>query len=234
MRRLLPLVVLVPLVMFSLFRRDLPVNSPPDKPLPFTDTTTLYLAIAHDKEPLLWGSAFVITDTAGKNHLLTAANALKDEAEWQSAKSAVLDRMTGTDREVASSAGRPVYIGRRYTRGDSTADLVVWPLADGAKVKPLKLAAEDPKPKDWVWVVASEQGESMRAFRFQVVRVHGGDITLDNYDYAKTRFLNGAPMVNAAGEVVGIVLADQDSLKLIAGGVSGIRKRLTEAGVSVP
>ena len=83
-------------------------------------------------------------------------------------------------------------------------------------------------------VTADTTGEMLKAYRFQVVRVHRGDITLNNYDYAATRFLNGAPVLNAAGEVVGIVLADRGRLKVIAGGVGGIRERLAEAGVSVP
>ena len=62
----------------------------------------------------------------------------------------MLDRLPGIDREVAATFDRPVYVGRSYVQGGSTADLVVWPLADGAKVEPLKLAALDPKPKDWV------------------------------------------------------------------------------------
>jgi hypothetical protein len=84
------------------------------------------------------GTAFIIQDKAGKLYMLTAAHIMDDEAEWGSVKAVSLVILGGN--ATAKVQGKPVYIGKAFDQRDATHDLVVWPLADGAKVSPMKLA----------------------------------------------------------------------------------------------
>ncbi len=208
----------------------------PEMPPPYPDTAALRPAIAFDGEHLYCGTGFVVADTAGKKYLITAESILGDKYEWPSARSIILDHMNSADgAAIATCAARPLYIGRSYLHGDCTADMVIWPLDDGEKVQPLKLAATDPKPNEVVWGVGEATPASgPKAYRFRVRDQIDGGLALAAVDSPLMSRFEGAPLLNANGEVVGIVLGERNWPASVAGTVSGIRRRLSEAGVSVP
>jgi hypothetical protein len=158
---------------------------------------------------------------------------MDDEAEWRQVRGVDLQTMTGSP--VAKVQGRPQHIGKPFDVADASADLVVWPLESGAKVAPLKLATEDPKKNEWVWVVGQEPGRSgpQKMFRCKVTGTDSGGLTLKQHDRFEMRGFSGGPVVNARGEVVGSLLGGRAPTVIISR-VSGMRQRLTQAGVQLP
>src|SRR4029077_9354533 len=104
------------------------------------------------------GTAFVVQDKAGKSYMLTAAHIMDNEAEWKQVQSVSLEVMGGS--AVASVQGSPLYIGKPFDKGNAGVDLVIWPISDGAKTAPLKLAKADAKRNEWVWAVGQEPGSN--------------------------------------------------------------------------
>jgi S1-C subfamily serine protease len=179
------------------------------------------------------GTAFVVADKAGRSYMLTAAHVMDNDAEWGRVQAVSLRVMGGS--EVARAEGRPTYLGKAFDAGDATADLVVWPLAAGAKAPALKLAAADPKGNEWAWAVGQEPGSSgpQKAYRCKVTGTRMGGLLLQQHDRFVMRGFSGGPVVNAQGEVVGSLLGGNAPTVIISR-VSGIRARLAQANVQLP
>lgn len=185
------------------------------------------------KGPQSAGTAFVIVDKAGKSYFLTAAHIMDNDAEWQQAEAVNLEVMGGP--MVARSMGRPVHLGKAFDRANASTDLVIWPLEEGGKATPLKLAAADPKRNEWVWAVGQEPGSvgPQKLYRCKVTGTEMSGLLLQQHDRFKMQGFSGGPLVNAQGEVVGSVLGGNAPM-VLACKVSSIRERLKEAKVELP
>lgn len=213
---------------------SVPATPPPAQPptLPAGAALRPYYEFA-GKAPVGAGTAFVVADKAGKAYMLTAAHVMDDDAEWGRVKGVALKLMAGG--EVGTVAGRPTYLGKAFDAGDAGTDLVVWPLADGAKAAPLKLAAADPKKNEWVWAVGQEPGKSgaEKTYRLKVTGADSNGILLEQHDKFEMRGFSGGPIVNAQGEVVGTLLGGR-APTVIASRVGTVRERLAQANVTLP
>jgi hypothetical protein len=179
------------------------------------------------------GTAFVVKDRSGKCYFLTAAHIMDNEAEWNQVQSVSLQEMAGG--QVAKSQGRPSYVGKPFDKGNAGVDFVIWPLADGDKAAPLKLAAADPKKNEWLWVVGQEPGNSgpQKMYRCKVTGTEMGGLLLQQHDRFEMRGFSGGPIVNAQGEVAATLLGGNPPT-IIAAKVSSLRERLAQAKVELP
>jgi S1-C subfamily serine protease len=180
------------------------------------------------------GTAFVVKDKAGKLYMLTAAHLMDNDAEWGTVKGVILQRMAGG--EVAQVKGRPVFLGKSFTdAGDTSKDLVVWPLADGSKAVPLTLAAGEPRLNEWVWAVGQEQGASgpAKMYRCKVTGEQFNGLTLLQHDRFQMRGFSGGAVVNERGEVVGTLLGGQ-APAVVCMKAASLRKCLADAKVELP
>jgi hypothetical protein len=185
------------------------------------------------KAPQAAGTAFVVQDRAGRAYMLTASHVMDNEAEWRQVRSVSLHALGGG--ETAQVQGRPLFIGKPFDTGSAGGDLVIWPLAAGAKITALKLAAEDAKKNEWVWVLGQEPGRTtpQRIFRCKVTGAESDGLLLEQHDRFELMGFSGGPVVNAQGEVVGSVLGGRSPTIFISR-VSSIRQRLAEAKVDLP
>jgi S1-C subfamily serine protease len=187
-----------------------------------------------DKGPAVAaGTAFVVQDKAGKLLMLTAAHVRDNEAEWNEVRSGALRIMGGA--VVGQTRDRPVYVGKSFTETNAALDLVVWPLADGAKAKPLPLAGADAKKNEWVWAVGQEASSSgpQKLYRCKVTGTSNGGLQLEQHDRFEMRGFSGGPLINAQGEVIGSLLGGKDAV-VIGARVSSIRARLAESKIDLP
>lgn len=210
-----------------------PETPPPASPPAFPDPSALRPHFNVGTRTVPAGTGFVVADAAGKKYLLTAAHLMDDAKEWGTVRAVSLHAMEGG--EVAACTGRPLLVGRSFDESNCGEDLVIWPLADGAKATPLKLAADDPKRNEWVWAVGQEPKASgpQKAYRCKVTGTTDGGLSLVQHDSFQMMGFSGGPLFNANGEVVGSVLGGRGK-DMIVSQVSGIRKKLAAAGVSVP
>ncbi len=214
---------------------SVPQSPPPESsPAVANDASLRPLYLMESGAPIAAGTAFVVQDKAGKRYMLTAAHVLDDPARWQRAKTASLRVMAGP--VVAQLENRPSYIGKPFTEAGPAFDLVVWPLAEGAKASSLKLAAADPKKNEWLWVIGQEASSSgpQKMYRCQVTGAESSGFVLKQLDHFEMRGFSGGPVVNAQGEVVGSLLGGRSSDEPIISGVSGIRARLADSKIDVP
>jgi S1-C subfamily serine protease len=211
---------------------SVPETPPPEQPPPVSADAALRPHYLIDGRVDAAGTAFVVRSKSGELYMLTAAHVMDNDAEWQQVRAVSLRQMGGG--EAAKVKDRPVFIGKPLQVGGIPSDLVIWPLADGAKVTPLKLGAEDPKKNEWVWAVGQEQGSSgpQKLYRCKVTGSDSGGFTLLQHDRFEMRSFSGGPILNAKGEVVGSLLAGK-SPDMIISAVSSIRQRLAEAKVEV-
>jgi S1-C subfamily serine protease len=211
---------------------SVPETPPPEKGPEVAADASLRPHYLLGGRPSAAGTAFIVRSKTGQLYMLSAAHVMDNDAEWQQVRAVTLKQMGGG--EVAKVKERPVFIGKPLDVGGVPSDLVIWPLADGAKVTPLKLAAEDPKKNEWVWAVGQEPGSSgpQKLYRCKVTGTDSGGFTLKQHDTFEMRGFSGGPIINAKGEVVGSLLAGK-SPDMIISGVSSIRQRLVEAKVEV-
>lgn len=212
---------------------SVPATPPPDKPPEMAANASLRPYYQMGTMESAAGTAFIVQDKAGKLYMLTAAHIMDNDAEWQQVKGVSLRVMGGA--VTARVQGRPVYIGKAFSEGNASTDLVIWPLAEGAKVTPLKLASGDPKKNEWLWAIGQEPGSTgpQKMYRCKVTGPDTGGFLLEQHDQFQMRGFSGGPVVNAQGEVVGSLLGGQGQ-KVIISGVSGIRARLAEAKIELP
>jgi hypothetical protein len=212
---------------------SVPATGPPDKGPTLAAEASLRPHYQMGGKDVPAGTAFVVQDKSGKLYMLTAAHIMDNEAEWNQVQSVSLDVM-GSE-EAAKAQGRPTFIGKPFDKGNAGVDLVIWPLADGAKVAPLKLAAADAKMNEWVWVVGQEPGHDgpQKMYRCKVTGTEMRGIVLQQHDRFEMRGFSGGPIVNAQGEVIGSLLGG-NAPTIVACKVSSIRERLGEAKIELP
>ena len=98
----------------------------------------------------------------------------------------------------------------------------------------LPLATEDLKRNEWVWVVGQEMGRRGAGRTVSVqgdgVRVEAALNSSSTARNSNCRGFSGAPVVNAKGQVVGIVLGGREPTVLCLR-VTSIRDRLSKKGI---
>jgi hypothetical protein len=211
-----------------------PATPPPDKAPEVSQDAVLRPHFRMPDGTHAAGTAWVVKDKAGKLYMLSAAHLMDDDAEWNTVRGVVLQRMAGG--EVAQVKGRPIFLGKSFTdTNDTSRDLVVWPLAEGAKATPLTLAATQPKVNEWVWAVGQEPGSSgpAKMFRCKVTGEQFNGLTLQQHDRFQMRGFSGGAVVNERGEVVGALLGGQSPI-VVCIKASSIRKCLAEAKIELP
>lgn len=179
--------------------------------------------------PVNAGSAFALAHN-GKTvlvtalHLLGPAGGLKAQVEPGKLGSvvqsvAVRGAFTGQGKPPVSTAKDVVAIAGAHPMGDDAAGdiLVLAPeektgldrleIGDKPKLAPGSLASAAPKVGDPVWLAAAATNAEGRAHVGKVVEINDKwlfyEIAQSDLSLAGT---NGAPILNAAGEVVGIQL----------------------------
>jgi hypothetical protein len=122
----------------------------------------------------------------------------------------------------------------RHGRLDTTTDLVIRSVA-GKSMRPLPMAAQDPRVGDWVWAVGRESASPLgneKLFPCQIREVAEGGYVMKKQRKFDPRGFSGGPIVNAAGKVVGNVLAGGG--EFIQGAtVTTLRQRLKHVGIEV-
>jgi hypothetical protein len=179
------------------------------------------------------GTGFVITDTKGKHYFLSAAHVMDPLLNWRKIDNVTLNSLSNTPVGTALPSNL-TWVGKPFDTAGCEDDLVVWEPTFPNPPAALKLAAEDPKRNEWVWVVGQEFGRrGQRLMRCKVTGTESNGITLEQHDPFKLQGFSGAPMLNAKGEVVGMVLGGREP-KVLSSVVSTIRQRLSEQGIQVP
>jgi hypothetical protein len=184
------------------------------------------------------GTGFVIRDQAGNDYLMTCAHLVNDggwEARYR-IRMRTMDNMRSIDDYGDTlHIGKSVDLQQPRGRGgpDMTQDLIVRSVA-GDWMQPLRLAEQDPKVGDSVWVVGCEAKDPPHSERFYPVRIAGvgrGGYTARKLGTFDPRGFSGGPVINSAGLVIGNVLVGSEST---VGGsvVTAIRRHLSEHGIT--
>ncbi|MEI7688462.1 MAG: trypsin-like peptidase domain-containing protein, partial [Planctomycetota bacterium] len=125
-------------------------------------------------------------------------------------------------------------LGRDSQVGDVMA---FWATKD-ALLSPARLAAETPKRNDLVWLAYSAENDpNQRTYRAKVSDVNAKSITYTFDSALRLPGTSGAPLLNAAGEVVGIHLGGRTTGNVttgIANPVSAFRTALIDAAKRAP
>ena len=177
-------------------------------------------------QPLSAGTAFLMETGVEKqpvvlvtaHHLLGPMGGLPSELKWDEVPKAV-KRATckGINNAAQTWIGVPLAIPGAASFNNQTKDglrdIALLTLQGKATVKPLKLAATQPKAGDPVWLVAqlvSGAPKEKLLFKAKVARVQ--DLALnylieDPEGTFELRATSGAPVVNERGEVVAVNIA---------------------------
>lgn len=165
------------------------------------------------------GTAFLV-EGGGQTYLVTAhhvfgqGGGLPVDIAWQDLPA----RITGLRCQPLAgrriwAAGAPLAIpgAAAGENEDALNDIAAFPIAIDAPMRGfvLKLAAEPPKPRDTVWLLASLAGgapPSQMLHRATVAKVtaNGGLIFLYDNPNLEIRATSGAAILNGNGEVVGV------------------------------
>jgi Trypsin-like peptidase domain len=184
------------------------------------------------------GTGFVVQDRSGQWYLLTCAHLTSDK-DWETRHCVMMQTMDG--RLAIESYGPSLYHGPavnpkaiRHGRVDTTTDLVIRSVA-GQSMRPLPLAAQDPRVGDWVWAVGRESASprgNEKLFPCQIRQVADGGYVMKKHAEFDPHGFSGGPIVNAAGKVVGNVIAGGG--EFIQGAtVTTLRQHLKHAGIEV-
>lgn len=231
--RLALLVLFLPLLPACHKKPPAVAETPPPMQSPnVAPTVALRPTYELNGRPITAGTGFLIRDKSGKTYYLTAVHVM-DESEWRHVASVSLSTMGG---EVVGTLQPPaiVHIGAPFDKASAASDLVIAE-APVEKGTPVPIGTEDPKRNEWVWVAGMEMGRrgSGRFFRCTVVDGDSNGITLKQFDEFELRGFSGAPLLNAKGEVVGIVLGGK-STTVLCSKTSVLRQRITQAGIQLP
>lgn len=182
------------------------------------------------------GTAFVTTDRAGGSWLITASH-IFEPSEWSSITHVDV-RMIGQDRTPGSLSGAPALRGRATSGSHYGQDVVAWQFTDGFHATTLALAQQNPKKNEWVWILGQEAKQKKKpeeAFLCKVTDTSGDALVIVPQSAFDLRAFSGAPVINSAREVVGIVLASLDSgnTKVVINPVANIRTQLASANIQV-
>jgi hypothetical protein len=231
--KLVWLVLLLPLL--PACKKKIPAvaeTAPPMQSPDVSPTVALRPTYELKGRPITAGTGFLVRDKSGKTYYLTAVHVM-DETEWRQVASVSLATMGG---EAVGNLQPPalVHVGVPFDRASAASDLVVIeaPLEKGT---PVPIGTEDPKRNEWLWVAGMEMGRrgSGRLFRCKVTDGDSNGITLQQFDEFELRGFSGAPLLNAKGEVVGIVLGGK-STTVLCSKTSTLRQRITQAGIQLP
>lgn len=111
------------------------------------------------------------------------------------------------DARLARASGALISTGYIFSQGRG-GDVAAFRLQSYQGATVLSLAAENPTPGQWVWVVGDEYASrppAQRAFPLQVVSAESnGDLALVPHKKFDTRGFSGAPIVDAHMTVVGV------------------------------
>lgn len=177
-------------------------------------------------QPLSAGTAFLM-ETGGEkqpvvlvtaHHLLGPMGGLPTEIAWSDVPKTVKRATCKSVNNAAQTwVGMPLAIpgaaGFNNQTKDGLRDIALLTLQGKTTVKPLKLAATQPKVGDPVWLVAqlvSGAPKEKLLFKARVARVQ--DLALnyvieDPEGTFELRATSGAPVVNERGEVIAVNIA---------------------------
>lgn len=193
------------------------------------------------------GTAFGATLDGGKPILLSALHLFGDAGGLQS--DIPPDSLPDLVQEVGlfdmeygqklGSAGKGLlrdgYPLREEGSIDCSGDLVAFELPAGTSVGYAPIAAQNPEVGERVWVVGKEYkqpGATANLYAGTVVEVLSTDIAVEEDIPFDGRGFSGGPVVNAKGELVGMVIgSDNKSGKRysILNPIEAIRRRLKAA-----
>jgi hypothetical protein len=195
-------------------------------------------------EKLKTGTGFTIVDKKRKPYMVTVAHLLPPEA-WRALNKLEVQSLSG--QTLGSCSLKPVYNGQQMSVKnkpglvmDSREDIAIYPIRSGAKIRPLPLAAQEPKCGDFVWFVGREwkrkEGDET-LYGATVDLVDNGNFQIHKHDKLVMPGFSGSPIINVHGEVVGIVTAGVKVATmpdLICGStVSTLKERLRDNGVPI-
>jgi len=140
-------------------------------------------------------------------------------------------------REIVAT-GRGSKVSSGYVRSnnkDLAGDVAAFEV-DPATLKAdvLILAAEDARVGETVWLLGDQENakpQSQKLWTARVTEVSAQRTMVQTEATLSFDAFSGAPVVNGKGEVVGHLIAASASGLVAMTGVSGIRQRLSEAGI---
>jgi len=117
----------------------------------------------------------------------------------------------GESRVLGEAAGSVIKTGYSWQTGIG-GDVAAFTVRNNAGVNVLKLAAKDPEPGEWVWLVGDENDHSpqqQRLFPIRVLDKRKTDAGFTDFVFRPTRQIktsgfSGAPIINAQMEVVAV------------------------------
>jgi hypothetical protein len=192
------------------------------------------------------GTGFAIIDSKRRPYLVTCAHLL-DPPQWKSLTRLEIQSLKG--EMLGSCSLKPVYIGKEMFESnrpgyvlDSSQDIAIYPLKKGCRVRPLPLAAQDPKFGDVVWFVGrefkrKEGNEALYAATVEIV--DKGNFQIKKFDKLIMPGFSGSPIVNTSGAVVGILtggveVEDNSMDNLICGStVRALKQHLRDSEVPI-
>lgn len=189
-----------------------------------------------DGKPLEAGTAFILAraDNGAQPLLVTAihlfgpAGGLDADIAWsQMPARASLDRCVSLANGKSWRGGKALSVPEAAAFGDTSyRDIAAFPLnpADVASVTALRLSPTAPKRGDKVWMVAQVIGvPATHRLHAATVVYAGADALQYSFDDTalQLRATSGAPVVNAAGQVVSVNLGGgRDGTELLGLGPS--------------
>jgi hypothetical protein len=142
-------------------------------------------------------------------------------------------RVTLADRFSEAAVGEATAVLPLPDAGDVA---VLW-AAKGTKAVPWRFAKEAPAKEAMVWLIARVPGTARRAHKGRVITTSDGILEYRFEQKLELREANGGPVLNAAGEVIGVQIGSDDIDAFRHGfalPVDRFLPRLTQAAAAVP